>query len=158
RLRGKGKYVSQARVKVERDQSDISFTSDPRLTGGYDPYFIQNEFKSIKSDRVLGNAVELLNLRKEWSKGGQTLSTNEAIALLKQKLDLKSERNTSFVDIGAKSDKPEEAAQLANAVAKAYKEYRLEQRKSLSASGVAALEERWKEQEVKVREAQKKVE
>src|SRR5881394_2720020 len=46
-------YSSIARIKVERDQSDVSFTTDPRLAGGYDPYFIQNEFETIKSERVL---------------------------------------------------------------------------------------------------------
>jgi Mg-chelatase subunit ChlD/uncharacterized protein involved in exopolysaccharide biosynthesis len=157
RLRGKGKYESQARIKVERDRSDISFSTDPRLAMNYDPYFIQNEFEAIKSDKVLGKVVAELNLQKEWAKGGHALSTNEAIALLKQKLDLKPERNTSFVDIGVKSDKPEEAAKLANAVASAYRAHRLEIRRQLSLAGIQGLEERWKEQEAKIHEAQKQV-
>src|SRR5215813_1391281 len=49
-------YSSMARIKVERDQSDISFTTDPRLAASaYDPYFIQDEFETIKSERVLTN-------------------------------------------------------------------------------------------------------
>lgn len=158
RLRGKGKFESLARVKVERDQSDVSFVADPRMGAvGYDPYFIQNEFETIKSDKVLGQVVAAMDLQKEWSKGGQTLSTNEAIALLKQKLDLKAESKTSFIDIRAKSDKPQEAAELANAVAKSYQVFRSEQRQQLSLGGIKALEERWKEQEVKVTDAQKEV-
>ena len=36
-------YASMARIKVDRDQSDISFMTDPRMgTMQYDPYFIQN--------------------------------------------------------------------------------------------------------------------
>src|SRR5580765_7418299 len=46
-------YSSMARIKVERDQSDISFMNDPRMGSAYDPYFIQNEFETIKSERVL---------------------------------------------------------------------------------------------------------
>jgi uncharacterized protein involved in exopolysaccharide biosynthesis/Mg-chelatase subunit ChlD len=157
RIRGKGKFESQARIKVERDQSDISFSTEPRLAAQYDPYFIQNEFDTMKSDKVLGKVVADLNLQKEWAKGGQTLSTSQAIALLKEKLVLKPVRNTSFIDIEAKGDKPEEAAKLANAVAKSYQNYRQEIRKELSLGGIKALEERLKEQEAKVREAEEKV-
>jgi Mg-chelatase subunit ChlD/uncharacterized protein involved in exopolysaccharide biosynthesis len=157
RLRGKGKYESQARIKMERDQSDIAFSTAPRIGMQYDPYFIQNEFETMKSDRVLGRVVTDLNLQKEWAKGGQTLSSNQAIALLKQKLDLKPVRDTSLVDIEAKSDKPEEAAKLANAVARSYQDYRLEVRRQLSLGGIKALEERLSEQEAKVHAAQKEV-
>src|SRR5215475_10632294 len=49
-------YQSMARIKVERDQSDVSFMPDPRMgVNPYDPYFIQNEFETIKSERVLSN-------------------------------------------------------------------------------------------------------
>jgi Mg-chelatase subunit ChlD/uncharacterized protein involved in exopolysaccharide biosynthesis len=157
RIRGKGKYESQARIKVERDQSDVAFSTDPRSATHYDPYFIQNEFEAIKSERVLSNVVAGLNLQKEWSKNGRALTTDEAIALLKKKLELSLERNTSFVDIRAKSDKSQEAAELANAVAKSYQGYRQEIRRQLSLGGISALEQRLSEQEAKVRAAQKAV-
>jgi Mg-chelatase subunit ChlD len=79
------------------------------------------------------------------------------VALLKNKLDLRPVPNTSLLEIGVKSDKPEEAARVANAVAEAYRARRLEQRAQLSNGGITALEERFAEQEQKVREAQKKV-
>src|SRR5215475_10898484 len=74
-------YSSMARIKVERDQSDISFTQDPRSGMTYDPYFIQNEFETIKSERVLTNVVSNLNLNEEWGKkynGGPPLKTHES--------------------------------------------------------------------------------
>src|SRR5690242_9718605 len=80
-------YSSVARIKVERDQSDISFMSDPRMGGPvYDPYFIQNEFETIKSERVLSNVVARLNLNDEWGKkfnGGLPYKTWESIARIK---------------------------------------------------------------------------
>lgn len=154
-------YSSTARIKVERDQSDISFMTDPRIGGAqYDPYFIQNEFETIKSERVLTNVVASLNLNDEWGKkynGGQPLKTHESIARLKAMMDLQPERNTSFIDVKVYSEKPEEAAGLANEVARAYQGYRLEVRKQLSLGGIKALEERWKEQEDKVHAAQTNV-
>jgi succinoglycan biosynthesis transport protein ExoP len=154
-------YSSMARIKVERDQSDISFLTDPRVGGTpYDPYFIQNEFETIKSERVLTNVVASLSLNDEWGKkynGGQPLKTHESVARLKAMMDLQPERNTSFIDIKVYSEKPEEAAGLANAVATAYRAYRLEMRKQLSLGGIKALEERWKEQEDKIHAAQTNV-
>ena len=128
-------------------------------TPSYDPYFVQTEFEAIQSEAVLGKVIKDLNLNEAWGKkqGGRTLTTAETMALLKNKLDLRPVRNTSLLEIGVKSDKPEEAAKIANAVAEAYKDYRVEQRTQLSNGGIKALEERFAEQGQKVREAQKKV-
>jgi capsular exopolysaccharide synthesis family protein len=154
-------YSSTARIKVERDQTDIPFTTDPRLAGGqYDPYFIQNEFETIKSERVLSNVVAGLNLNDEWGKkynGGLALKTHESIFRLKNMMDLQPERNTSFIDIKVYSEKPEEAANLANEVARAYQSYRKEVRRNLSMGGIAALEARLKEQEAKIHTEQTNV-
>jgi uncharacterized protein YegL len=161
RIRGAlgGKVERSARVKVERDQSDIAGPADVRQVAGYDPYFIQTEFETIQSGAVLGKVIKELNLNEAWGKeqGGRTLTTAETMALLKNKLDLRTEQNASLINIGVKSDKPEEAARIANAVAEAYKQHRSEQRAQLSKGGIKALEERFQEQEGKVRLAQANV-
>src|SRR5215813_6468747 len=55
-------YSSKCRIKVDRDLPDITF-SDSRIPGQtYDPYFIQTEFETIQSERVLSNVVALLDL------------------------------------------------------------------------------------------------
>src|SRR5512138_1626423 len=54
-------FSSTARIKIERDQSDISGLTDQR--GGmmpYDPYFIQTEFELIQSEVILGKVIEQL--------------------------------------------------------------------------------------------------
>jgi capsular exopolysaccharide synthesis family protein len=154
-------YSSMARIKVERDQTDISFMTDPRMGGmAYDPYFIQNEFETIKSERVLSNVVANLNLNEDWGKkynGGLILKTHESIGRVKSMMDLQPVRNTSFIDIKVYSEKPEEAAILANAVASAYKDYRSEVRKNLSLGGIQALRKELADQEAKVRAAQTNV-
>src|SRR5205814_1275438 len=81
----------------------------------------------------------------------------EAISMLQKKLDLHPVKNTSLIEIKAKSDKPEEAARIANAVAAAYKDHRLAQWRERSQSGVRLLEDRYKDQEERIREAQAKV-
>src|ERR1700759_813464 len=51
-------YSSTARIKVERDQSDIQTLAGGQVMGSYDPYFIQTEFEVIQSEVVLGKVVE----------------------------------------------------------------------------------------------------
>ncbi len=154
-------FSSTARIKIERDQSDISgMLGDRSWAGSYDPYFIQTEFEVIQSEVILGKVIAALDLNKTWGKkyaNGEPLKTSETMLLLKGRMDLRPVRNTSLIEIRVFSERPEEAAQIANAVAVAYKDHRLEQRLQMSRGGIKALEERWDEQERKIREAQKKV-
>src|SRR5215510_5393517 len=53
-------YASSARIKIEREQSDISGISDRGMVNGYDPYFIQTEFELIQSEVILGKVIDEL--------------------------------------------------------------------------------------------------
>jgi succinoglycan biosynthesis transport protein ExoP len=152
-------YSSTARIKVERDQSDINF-SEMRSWNAYDPFFIQTEFETILSERVLGKVVADLNLDEEWGKkynNGARFRTSDTLAMLKNQVNLQPVRNTSFLEIRVFRENPEEAKTLANAIAQAYKDYRLEQRKELSMGGILALESRVKEHQVRIHDAQTNV-
>jgi len=152
-------YSSTTRIKVERDQSDVTPLLGERGGGvmGYDPYFIQTEFELIQSEVILDKVIEDLDLNKEWGKkyaNGEHLKTSETRVLLKGRIDLRPVRNTSLIEIRVTSDKAEEAARIANAVAVAYQSYRRDQRKKLSEGGITALEDRFKKEEAKIKEAQ----
>ena len=154
-------FSSTTRIKIERDQTDITAMYPERgMMAGYDPYFIQTEFELIQSELILGKVIEDLDLNKEWGRkyaGGERLKTTETMALLKMRLDLRPVRNTSLIEIRVFSEKPDEAAKIANALAEAYKAHRQQQRTQLSRGGIKALEERFQEQEAKVRAAQTNV-
>jgi Mg-chelatase subunit ChlD len=151
-----GKVESAARVKVERDQSDIAGLSSSAAFSGYDPYFIQTESEVIQSEAILGKVVDNLKLNETWAKkqDGRNLTKDETVALLKKNLDLRPVRNTSLLEIGYKSSDPDEAAKIANAVAKAYRDHRVEQRQQITMGGITALDKRLVEQEQKIRAAQ----
>src|ERR1044071_5094375 len=143
-------FSSTARIKVERDQTDISGLAERQYASSYDPYFIQTEFEVIQSEMILSKVISDLDLNKEWGKkfaNGETLKTTETIALLKERMDLWPVRNTSLIEIRVFSDRRAEAAKIANAVAAAYKNHRLQQRLQMSHGGIDALEERFKNQE-----------
>jgi len=153
-------YSSTARIKIDKDQSDITSMMTERGAGGFDPYFIQTEFELITSEAILGKVIEDLDLNIAWGKkygGGERLKTSETMGILKRNIVLSTIRNTSIIAITVYSDKADEASKIANAVAEAYRNHRLDQRKSLSNNGIEVLETRFKEQEAKVKAAQSNV-
>jgi Mg-chelatase subunit ChlD len=151
-----GKVERSTRIKVEGNQPDVTFAmtdSEATARRGYDPYFIQTENETIRSEAVLGKAVEKLGLDKEWvnkKNANETITKQAAIAELKQKIDVKPVPNTHFLEINAKADKAADAAKIANAVAEAYKDFRNEQSVQLSRAEVKALDDRLKESHDKI--------
>src|ERR1035441_4914972 len=112
---------------------------DQRGNPSYDPYFIQTEFELLQSEVILGRVIDELDLNSEWGKkyaNGDRLKTSEAIGLLKGRIELRPVRNTSLIEIRVFSEKAEEAARIANAIAEAYKAHREEQRRHLSNNGI----------------------
>jgi polysaccharide biosynthesis transport protein len=154
-------YASSARIRVERDVSDITEMSGmgPALNS-YDPYFIQTEYEVIQSEVILERVIEKMNLTAEWGKrytGGTPLRFKETLRILQGMIDLKPVRNTSLIDIRVFSQSAEEAASLANAIAEAYRDYRLEKSRELSLGGITELQAQYEVMLQKVRDAQREV-
>ncbi len=152
-------YSSTARIRVERDQSDISpLLMSQQGSGFYDPYFIQTEFEVIQSQVILSNVIAELNLNKEWGKKyGQVLKTDETMELLKRQMDLRPVRNTSIIEIRVYDESADEAAKIANEIADTYQSYRKSQRMELTMGGITALYERLTQQDRLVSVAQSNV-
>src|SRR5215471_18887221 len=73
-------YSSSARIKIERDTPDISFSDPQNAVRNYDPYFIQTEFEVIQSEIILSNVIADLHLNEKWGEklfNGQKLKTHE---------------------------------------------------------------------------------
>lgn len=154
-------YSSTARIKVERDVTDIEGVGGSRAVLGYDPYFIQTEFEVIQSELVLGKVIELLDLNTAWGKkynNGEKLKTADTIGILKGRMTLRPVRNTSLIEIQVFSEDKDEAFRIANAVADTYKDHRLRARMSLSEGGIKVLENRYQEQKDKIDKTSKEVE
>jgi len=154
------RYASTARIRVERDQTDITSLTEPNAVRMYDPYFIQTEFELIRSEVILGRVIKDLDLNNEWGRrynAGQPLKTTETMALLKANMDLSPVRNTEVIEIKVLDEKPDEAARLANAIASAYKDYRSEKRREMSEGGIDKLKDQLDKQEVDVLAAQTNV-
>jgi Mg-chelatase subunit ChlD len=158
-----GNVERVARVNVQRESTDMAGVSGAQSfqpAGAVDPYFMQTEYEIVRSEAVLGKAVDALKLDEAWGKNKSSgkLKKEEAIALLKQRLEINPVRNTSLLEIRAKSDNPEEAAQIANAVADAYRDYRLERNRGKMEQGIAALKQEMDKQQKELHDAEAEVE
>jgi succinoglycan biosynthesis transport protein ExoP len=153
-------FSSTARIKIERDQADITPLANPGAAVGYDPYFIQTEFELLQSELILDKVIDDLDLDQVWGKkyaNGERLKTSESLSMLKGRMDLRPVRNTSLIEIRVFSERADEAAKLANAIAETYKAFRLEQLAKLRRGGIKALEEQLADQDAKVKKAQAEV-
>jgi len=167
-------YRSTARIKVERDQSDIAGMTGPQMVGlQYDPYFIQTEYEVIQSELILErifsptnliasdtDASQKVTLDELWAKrlGAKSLTKQEKLNYLRRHLDVRPTRNTSLIEISYESERPDEAAFVANRIAEVYRDYRVNERVRLTSGGIDALTNRIAEVERQVRNAQSNVE
>ncbi|MCU0787887.1 MAG: polysaccharide biosynthesis tyrosine autokinase [Verrucomicrobia bacterium] len=153
-------FASTARIKIEREGSDIQEMTGMPTVSSYDPYFIQTEFEVIQSQKILDRVIEGMDLNRVWGDryaGGQQLKSDETLRILQGQINLKPVRNTSLIEIEVFSENPDEAANLANAIAVAYRDYRLEKSRELALGGIKELEKQWEELNRRVNDAQAQV-
>ena len=154
-------FASTATLKIERDGADISeLAGDSLRYNTFDPYFIQTEFEVIQSETILSSVVDVLDLNTKWGKKyneGAKFKTQESIGLLKNRLNLRPRRNTALIDVQIYSENPNEAADLANAIADTYQLWRLEKGRRLGLGGVKALEDQLKIEDEKIAKAKEEL-
>lgn len=144
------KYKATAIIKLEPDWPDVPISDSSDVP--YDPYFIETELEAIKSESVLSNVVVALNLDEEWGKhyNHGTLDMNEAVQLLRWRMEIKVPRNTRLVQIGVWDEDPAQAAQMANGIARAYSNYRIERHRQMMAGGIEVLKTQYQLEAVEV--------
>jgi len=154
-------YASTVRIRIEPDVvTDVPGVTSTTTISQYDPYFIQTEFEIIQDRVVLGKVIEALDLNTQWGKkyyGGEVLKTPETMEFLKRRMSLMPVRNTKLIEITVYSEDRIEAARIANAIADAYRTYRLKLREQLTLNGITVLEDQFKAQEEQIQAAQTNV-
>ncbi len=158
-LCGTGLWLILSPTQFEATSTINLETDEPNVKGqvSYDPYFTQTELEIIQSPVVLGKVVEALNLNIAWGKkygDGNPFDTVKSIKLLQSRIILEPVRNTQLLKISFFDQDPNEAAEIANAIAKAYQDFRMEKRKRLTQEGIQVLTIHFQEEEqaIKVRQ------
>jgi succinoglycan biosynthesis transport protein ExoP len=137
-------YASTAKIKVENDGGIINgFGQAAAQNQPYDPYFIQTTFEIMQSQLVLSNVIAAMDLNVKWGQkyfNGEVLKTTETMEILKGRMSLAPVRNTKLIAITVYSDDKKEAADLANQIAAAYQNYRVQNNQNTAATGLEVLE------------------
>lgn len=149
-------YSASVSISVDKDVTDVgSPLANSTSMSGYDPFWIQTQVKKIESASVLYDVIRKYDLPKRWAdlNDGQPLTIEQAFLYMKNKMRVRPDRNTSIIEISFRSRDPEEAAKIANAVAQAYRDSRLAQRRDYRFGGIKILQEQLEGKEEEVRKA-----
>jgi capsular exopolysaccharide synthesis family protein len=154
-------YASTATIKVEPDGGIIGGFGQRAATDSvYDPYFIQTTFELIKSQLVLSNVIASMNLNDVWGKkyfNGEMLKTTETLEILKGRMGLAPVRNTKLITVTVYGEDKNEAAALANNIAEAYKNYRVQNIRTLTETGLKVLQNQYFEESNRIQSVQENV-
>ena len=157
-------YSSTARIKIEPDTiADIQGVSGgpgDATYAPYDPYFIQTAFEIIQDQVVLSKVIAKLDLNTEWGKrynDGVPLQTPITMKMLERRLALDPVRNTKLIEITVFDEDKNMAANIANAIVEAYRDYRQNLRTEQTQRGIKALQNQYQDDEAKIDATQQKV-
>jgi hypothetical protein len=121
-------YSSTARLRVGLASTD-RVRQDPSPGGPavYGSHLFENEGDFIRSEAILRPVLEDLDLSRQWGKRynyGTPVATQQTIAHLKERINVRRVPGTCLIEISVQSDQSEEAAGLANAIAATYRAQR----------------------------------
>ncbi len=143
---GKPLFASTCRLIPQRLPGDAHGVQAASSPGSADPAWLRTEMELVGSTEVLRAVVKRLDLVRTWNLGTGPFSEALALEQVRGSLALSVPSGTHLVQIRVERTNPEEAAQIANALAEAYREQRDTQRQQASSQGLVVLQEnlsRW---------------
>jgi len=153
-------FMSYARIKVEKDTSDVALIGGAALSGPPDPFFLQTEFEVIQSAKILYPVIEALSLDKEYAKRVKSdtpLPLKDTFEMMLRDVDVKQFRNTSILEVRAFAPTGPDAARLANAIAEEYRDSRDQSRNTKVVRGISVLSNQLARMKLDVETARKEV-
>ena len=144
-------FLGRAALEIIQDEDDLTVFAN--RMGGADfasLNFIQTQFEVITSQQTLYRVIDQLGLVERWNTG----TRNGAYQRLHKRTDPSARRNTNLIDIEVYADAPDEAAELANAIAEHYSIRRQEEDDTRAQKAVTALALEVAKQEKTVADAQ----
>lgn len=156
------RYKATCRIKVYQQNQDMQVFNQSDLRDNYNPYFLLTEIEVLRSELILGEVARELRLAEVWgeqySKDGSPLTEDQAVDMLKNRVQIQQQRNTSNIDITAVADSPEMAANLANLIAKTYDQQRVRSSVEDVQLALATLEQLLEEKNEEVIAAENRLE
>jgi capsular exopolysaccharide synthesis family protein len=132
-------YDATALIQVQENANFEIFQSGGRMQG-LDPRFTTTQFEIIKSSEILQPVMQRLGLVQKWGVQYEIKSPELIYRKLQQMMTLREVRNTNLISISVLSPDKNEAAEIANAVAKEYQEARIREAQTWATKSLGSLE------------------
>ncbi|MDO8539825.1 MAG: polysaccharide biosynthesis tyrosine autokinase [Opitutaceae bacterium] len=147
-------YLATTKVRVEKPEGEVKLFQ-AQSSNSYDPYFLQDQFKIMQSEKILYPVIERLGLGAKLAADmGSPVPLPPAVAyrrLLDKMLRLESQRSSSLIEINVYAQAPQLAADIANEIARTYSTDRIALATSEQREGLAHLRQELNKQEEIVR-------
>ncbi len=154
-------YLATTKIRVEKPEGAVQLYS---AQGGTttDPYFLQDQFKIMQSEKILYPVIDHLNLGARLAPSvGSTVALPKALTfryLVDKMLRVESQRSSSLIDINVFAQDAALGADIANDIARTYSEDRISLATSEQREGLAKLRQQLEAQELIVRQQRDAVE
>ncbi len=154
-------YLATTQVRVEKPEGEVRLFQ-AQASNSYDPYFLQDQFKIMQSEKILYPVIERLGLAGRLAPElGSTVPLPPAITfdyLVRKMLRIESQRSSSLIEINVYAQDPQLGADIANEIARTYSADRVAFATSEQREGLAHLRAELEKQEQVVRSQRDAVE
>jgi capsular exopolysaccharide synthesis family protein len=135
-------YLSTAKIRVEKPEGEVKLFQS-QGGGAYDPFFQQDQFRILQSEKILYPVIESLHLGARFAaEEGSDTALPPALAyryLSEKMLRPEAQRSSTIIDINVYARDPALAAEIANEIARVYSEDRIALATSEQRAGLAKL-------------------
>lgn len=154
-------YRSTTKVRVEKPEGEVKLFQ-AQTSAAFDPYFLQDQFKIMQSEKILYPVIDRLDLNHKIAEmrgdRGPYPSAATFNYLVDKMLRVESQRASSVIEINVDAQDPQLAADIANEIARTYSADRINLATSEQREGLAHLRQELVAQEQVVKEQRDKIE
>src|SRR5215207_4952597 len=122
-------YLSTTKVRVEKPEGEVKLFQ-AQSNSFYDPYFLQDQFKIMQSEKILYPVIENLKLNTRLAPllgaNGTLPSAITYRYLLDKMVRIESQRSSSLIEINVWAQDAALAAAVADEIARVYSEDRID--------------------------------
>jgi succinoglycan biosynthesis transport protein ExoP len=143
-------YLSTTKISVQKPESEVKLFQ-AQNNSYYDPYFIQDQFKIIQSEKIIYPVIDALGLNailgKQLNNGAPLPSAITYRYMLEKMVRPDAPRASSIIEINVFARDNRLAAEIANAIARVYAEDRIALATADQREGLAQLRKELEKQE-----------
>ncbi|MEO6876137.1 MAG: AAA family ATPase, partial [Opitutaceae bacterium] len=135
-------YLATAKIRVEKPEGEVKLFQ-AQSNSSYDPYFLQDQFRIMQSEKILYPVIANLKLNTLLAPAldspGPLPDSVTYNYLLQKMLRVESQRSSSLIEINVFAEDPRLGATIANEVARVYSNDRIDLATSGQREGFAKL-------------------